>query len=232
MKKLILSLILVATGASSVSAADFFSTDKPASVFNLGARVGLNTANRTVSDSSVDLWNRNSWGIGFDAGVVADINIKDFISIQPGFFFESRSGSFAYQSAAYTDAGDHYVLTQLGKGREYFFTIPVLASFHFNITDDLRWDVECGPYLQLKLKSTFDHSFQYPWATNSGSIIYLNNVKTSKADFGLKIGTGLNILDDYYIGVHYLAGFLHPWNPGDLGGHNKAWMFTIGYNFF
>ena len=232
MKKLILSLTLAATCISTVSAADFFSTEKSSQLFNLGVRVGLNTSNRTLSSSSANLWNKNSWGIGFDAGVVADINFKDFISLQPGFFYETRSGSFAYQSIYYTEDGDHDVFTQLGKGREYLFTIPVLASVHFNITDDLRWDVECGPYLQIKLKSTFDRSFEYPWATAGGGLVYLDNVKTAKVDVGLKIGTGLNILDDYYIGVHYLAGFCHPWFPGELGGRNKEWMFTIGYNFF
>lgn len=212
-------------------AQEFFSTDEPEKLFNVGARIGLNTSNRTVSDAVANMWNQNAWGIGFDAGVVADLNIKNFISIQPGFFYESRSGSFAYQGSAYTEAGEHFVKTQLGKGREYLFTIPILASFHFNITDDLRWNVDAGPYFQFKLKSTFDHKFEYPEPTSTGGIQYFGGVKTAKADVGLKIGTGLDIFKDYYIGVHFLAGFCHPWNPGKLGGHNKAWMFTIGYNF-
>ena len=95
MKKLLLSLA-VCGATLSASAQDFFSTDDPETLFNLGVRVGINTSNRTLSNSIGNIWNINSWGTGFDAGVVADINFKNYISVQPGFFYESRSGSFVY----------------------------------------------------------------------------------------------------------------------------------------
>lgn len=231
MKKLFLSLALVAAASLPASAEDFFSTDDASSLFNLGVRVGVNTSNRTLSGSMASIWNQNSWGTGFDAGVVANINFKNYISVQPGFFYESRSGAFAYQSTYYNDLGDHHVLTQVGKGREYLFTIPIVASVHFNILDELRWNVDFGPYFQFKLRSTFDQSFSYPEATPMGGIVYYGDVKTSRCDVGLKMGTGLDIYEHYYVGVHYLAGLTRPWNPGKLGGHNKAWLFTIGYNF-
>lgn len=231
MKKLLLSVALTAAATMAAPAQDFFDTGDADQLFNIGARIGLNTSNRTVSNSVASIWNQNSWGLGFDAGVVADLNIKNFISIQPGFFYESRSGAFAYQSTAYNNAGDAIVYTQLGKGRDYNFTIPVVASFHFNMMDDLRWNVDFGPYVQFKLRSTFDQKFDYPEAF-PGGIIYQSNVKTARVDAGLKMGTGFDLFQHYYFGVHYLAGFCHPWNPGKLGGHNKSWLFTIGYTFF
>lgn len=230
MKRLLLSFAALAiTSLLPASAQEFFSTDDPKEFCTLGARIGVNTSNRTISSSYFNLWNQNAWGTGFDIGVVADLNIKDFISVQPGFFYESRSGSFAYQSPMFIDSADPIVYTQLGKGRDYLFNIPVVASFHFNVLPDLRWNVDIGPYLQIKLKSTFDKTFSYPEHQYTGLPVYVGNVKTAKCDVGLKIGTGLDIFQHYYIGVHYLAGFLHSWNPGKLGGHNKAWMFTIGY---
>lgn len=231
MKKLILSLSLAVATLMPASATEFFSTADTETIFDLGVRVGVNTSNRTISESVASIWNHNSWGIGFDAGVVCDINFKDFISIQPGFFYETRSGAFAYQSTDYTLTGDSYVKSQVGKGIEYLFTIPVVASFHFNIEDNLRWNVDFGPYVQFKLKSKFDHKFSYPEASPYGGLEYYNNVKTSKCDVGLKMGTGIDLYQHYYVGVHYLAGLLNPWNPSRLGGHNKEWMFTIGYTF-
>lgn len=241
MKKYLLSLAVAAVSVMPAAAQDFFSTDDAPQRFTFGARIGVNTSNRTISDSMASIWNQNSWGTGFDFGVVADINFKNFFSLQPGLFYESRSGAFAYQSSAYkywespsevTNLEDlYYVKTQVGKGREYLLTVPIMASFHFNILGNLRWSVDVGPYFQFKLRSTFDGKFQYPEAIPTGEIIYYDNVKTSACDIGLKFGTSFDIYHNYYIGVHYLAGFLHPWNPGKLGGHNKAWMFTIGYNF-
>lgn len=230
MKKLIAWLFLALAAAMPASAAEFFSTAQTETIFDLGVRVGVNTSNRTLSSSIASIWNHNSWGTGFDAGAVCDINFRDFISVQPGFFFESRSGAFTYMSTAYLN-GESFVKTQVGKGREYLFTIPVVGSLHFNLANNLRWNVDFGPYFQIKLKSTFDGKFSYPEATPIGGLEYFNNVKTAKCDFGLKMGTGLDIHRHYYVGVHYLAGLLNPWNPGKLGGHNKEWMFTIGYTF-
>ena len=230
MKKLFLILAVAIPSLFTAKGEDFFSTDDAENLFTFGARIGINTSNRTLSGGSAYLWNQNSWGTGFDAGVVADINFKNFISVQPGFFYESRSGAFAYQSTEYTSSGFPEVLTQLGKGREYLFTIPIVGSLHFNVLDELRWNIDLGPYFQFKLRSTFDGEFAYPLATMNGGIEYFNDVKTSRCDIGLKIGTGLDIFEHYYVGVHYLAGFMHPWNPGKLGGRNKAWLFTIGYN--
>lgn len=228
MKKYLLALSMLAAAIVPASAEEFFSTAKPDKLFDIGVRVGINTSNRTISNSVFNVWNQNSWGLGFDAGAVADINIRDFISVQPGFFFESRSGEFAYQSNAY-DNGLPFICTQTGKGRMYLFTIPVVGSVHFNITDDLRWNVDFGPYLQIKLKSTFDKKFDYPETTIAGTIQYHGGVKTAPCDVGLKIGTGLDLYKHYYIGVHYMGGMIKAWNPAKLGGHNKAWVFTIGY---
>lgn len=223
MKKLFLSLLITLATVAGASAEDFFDTSKPNEVFNLGARIGINTSNRTINSSIVSRWNINSWGTGFDAGVVADINIRKFISIQPGFFYESRSGSYAYQNSPVEDITTYEY--QLGKGREYLFNVPILASFHLYILDDLRWNLDFGPYFQFKLKSTFDEKFEYP------RFNYLIYPKTTKCDVGMKMGMGLDICDKYYVGIHYLAGMLHAWNYSDLGGRNKEWMFTIGYNF-
>lgn len=230
MKKLIASFAIALTAILPAAAQDFFSTADADRLVTFGARIGVNTSNRTVSSSVASLWNRNSWGTGFDAGVVADINFKNFISVQPGFFYESRSGSFAYQSLGYNPDGSTFEITQFGKGRDYLFTIPIVASFHFNILDELRWNVDFGPYFQFKLKSTFDHKFEYPYAYPNG-IVYLDDVRTARADVGLKMGIGFDIYEHYYVGIHYLAGLCHAWNPGEIGGHNKAWLFSIGYNF-
>ena len=126
MKKLFLSLAMALAGILPAASQEFFSTDEPAQLFNLGVRVGLNTSNRTITGMTASVWNHNSWGVGFDAGFVADINLKNFISLQPGFFYETRSGAFAYQNTLY--AGEvHTTKTQVGKGREYLFTVPIVA---------------------------------------------------------------------------------------------------------
>ena len=55
-------------------------------------------------------------------------------------------------------------------------------------------------------------------------------------DWGFKMGFGLLIKEKYYVGAHYDAGCrnAHRYNPyadKEVSGRNKAWNFTVGYNF-
>ena len=227
-KQLLPALLLTLT-APAASASDFFSTAEPESLFDIGLRMGVNTSNRNVEKNVFDLWNRNSWGTGFNVGAVVNLNFRDYLSIQPGIFFDSRSNSWAYASSAGADL-TQTIVSQFGKGRSYHINIPVLCSVHFNITDNLRWSLEAGPYLQINLKSNVNGKFSYP-AIPASDPEDFKNARLRGCDFGMKFGTTLDILYHYNLGVHYLAGCLDAWKPSMLGGRNKEWVFSVGYNF-
>ena len=62
--------------------------------------------------------------------------------------------------------------------------------------------------------------------------------KPAGGDFGIKMGTGLQVLGHYYVGAHYLAGCIDAWKDRSIGnvtktygGVTKAWVFTLGYDF-
>ena len=232
MKKLIIASILALSGIASSQAADFFDTSRPDNLFNLGVRVGMNTATRNIKNDVFDVWNSNTWGTGFDAGIVADINFRDYISIQPGIFYESRSNKYTYiYTNAVSQDGPTYV-SQFGKDRSYTLQIPILCSIHFNLCDNIRWNVEAGPYFHIFLKNKVEGDLVYPvYKAQNATPTGLSAVKPSSFDFGIKLGTSIKFLDHYLVGVHYLAGCLHPWKDGAIGGRNKAWTFTLGYDF-
>lgn len=233
----LLSALLIAVSGSA-SASDFFSTEKSDRVFSLGIRAGVNTSNRTVASKSMEGYNVQSWGTGTDLGIVADLNIREYISIQPGIFFESRSGNYTFVTP-FSDAEDVNYVTQAGHLRSYALTIPVLASFHFNITDDIRWDVDFGPYLSVVLGSDLSDKALTSTYGSPTPVTPVFSQKPAGTDFGLKMGTGLRILGHYYVGVHYQAGMTGAWkdlriddhNTFSYGGRTKAWVFSIGYDF-
>lgn len=226
-KHLIFSLIAAATlPAASASAQDFFDTSVSDEVFALGVRTGLNTSVSTTSkEAGYNIYNKDSWGLGYDLGVVANINIREYISLQPGFFFESRSSDFTYVRDAQIGAAQPEWNINIGHTRRYTFQIPILASVHFNLGSDVKWNVEFGPYVAFNLKTDSDNTY---FQSNEMKPLDLRH---KSADFGFKMGTGFTVLDHYVVAVHYLAGCCDAWKDPVRGGKNKAWTFTIGYDF-
>ena len=217
--------------STNVSAQEFLNTEPAEHLFNLGVRVGVNTSNRTFSKDYFREWNVNSWGTGFDAGVVVNLNMRDWFAIQPGFFFESRSGNYAY-AENYFDRGEPEKFTELGHYRTYNFIVPIMASFRFNLSPTLRWICEAGPYGMFKLKSSDNDKIQViDPQQNANDPLDVNIAKTRFFDFGLKIGTGFEFKRRYSVNVHYMAGARSVWNEPHSGGHHKAWVATVGYDF-
>lgn len=239
MKKFILSA-LCALSVVGASAADFFSNTRPDNFLTVGARLGVNTTNRTLKDGAVPYSeHRENWGTGFDIGAVADIRIRDFISVQPGFFFESRSGSYTLMRDVFLPGPDETIYSiqqaQMGKRHSWNFTIPILAVVSFNVTDNLRWNVEAGPYVSFVLGSELSSTRYFLGGYGNEPIF---NQKAATVDFGFKLGTSFDLFNNYYLGVHYMAGCVPAWKDKsvgnyhqDFGGVTKGWIFSIGYNF-
>lgn len=237
MKRIITATLFVLLALNAV-AADFFSTEKSDDLFTFGVRVGVNTSNRTVNKDAAGSYNFQSWGTGFTAGVTASINIRDYLSIEPGLFFESRSGHSTFTSDPIdTDLGICYV-TQSAHRHTYNLNIPVLASLRFNITKDLRWHVDFGPYVGFMLKSKLENKellSTRPDLDNEAPF----TAKPAPVDFGFKMGTAFELYKKYYIGIHYEAGAVKAYRDQSLGGgmeriyggRTKAWNFTVGLNF-
>lgn len=237
MKRLLSALLFVLFALNAV-AADFFSTEKSDDLFTFGVRLGLNTSNRTVNKDAAGSYNFQSWGTGFTAGVTASLNIRDYLSIEPGLFFESRTGHSSFTSDAIpTETGVCYV-SQSAHRHTYNLNIPVLSSWRFNITNDLRWHIDFGPYVAFTLKSKLDNKellSTRPDLDNEPPF----SAKAAPVDFGFKMGTALELYRKYYVGVHYEAGMVKAYSDMNMGGglekvyggRTKAWNFTIGLNF-
>lgn len=222
MKKFILSSLCVFLSLAA-SASDFFSTAAPDKFFGIGVRLGFNTSNSTIGKGP-DLWNHSSWGTGFDAGVVADIAFRDFLTIQPGFFYESRSSSYTY---IWSRPGSQQEVV-VGHALNYTFQVPVIASVRFNVTDNVRWSLDIGPTFSFGIGKSDKGKYFLPTEFTYDEGYYKNR---HKFEVGLKMGTGLTIRKHYYLGVHYVAGMRDVYKVDGLGGRNKTWTFTLGYDF-
>ena len=229
MKKRLTAIVLMSVLLiPALRSEELIDKSDPARFFTLGARLGFNTSNRTFPNTPTTIYNTDNWGTGFDIGLVANLNIKEYLSIQPGFFFESRSGNHAYLYWYYDFFSEYQQYWEMGHSRNFNFTIPVMAVMKFNVMSKIKTSLELGPYFQFSLKDTGEDilvPYQLPQSTEFSTYY----AERSKFDIGIKMGAGVQIRGHYYLGVHYLAGMCNTWkNP--KGGHNKGWMFTIGYD--
>lgn len=229
-RNFVTALALICTSFAT-SAADFISAGTPENLFNIGIRLGVNASNRTFSKKHFDRWNVNSWGTGIDAGIVLNLNMRDFFAIQPGFFFESRSGNYAFVEDYVNIRNEKDSFVQVGHVKTYNFIVPVMASFRFNLADNLKWLVEVGPYLQFKLHASDSDEIEVLNQDYETGILSTKNPKSNFTDFGAKFGTGIMICDHYSFSIHYMAGSSKVWKAPFEGGKNKAWTFTLGYDF-
>lgn len=218
---IILSIACLA--ASNTVKAQFLDTSKPDDFFRLGLRAGMNMSNVSAGGTQFDI-NHDSWGSGFEGGIVADIAFRDWFAIQPGFFYQSRSNSYTHVLGLGASQE-----INIGHTLYYTFYIPVMFSARFNVTDRIRWSVEAGPYLSLGLGHNDTGITVTPLTEERYDHGYFDNHKRNQ--WGLKTGTGIEFNDHYYIGLHYMAGFGNAWKLDGFNGHNKAWTFTLGYNF-
>ncbi|MDE5870033.1 MAG: PorT family protein, partial [Muribaculaceae bacterium] len=196
--KLLISAVLFSVIAINAGATDFFSTGKSDDLFTIGARLGINTSNRTVDKNAAGSYNFQSWGTGFTAGVTASINIRDYLSIEPGLFFESRSGHSSFTSFPIPlDNGTTCYVTQSAHRHTYNFNIPVLASMRFNVTQGLRWHVDFGPYVAFTLKSKLENKELLSTRPDLDNEVPFS-AKAAPVDFGFNMGTALEIIGRYY----------------------------------
>ncbi len=225
--KLLIALSFIGLSLNA-AAADFFSAEPADHFFNLGVRVGFNTSNSSVSSKQLQSAH-SSWGTGFDAGVVADINFNDWLTLQPGFFYQSRSGNY-YTLRTFNDAP----MATEGHTLYYMFNVPLLVSARFNLSDDLRWSVDAGPYVSFGL----GHNDTRQAVAGKEVVKYhLGYFDTrNRFQWGLKFGTGLQFKSHYYVGIHYMAGCRNVYDSAThreqgLSGRHKSWVFTLGYDF-
>lgn len=214
--------VLLLSGMIPAGAQELIDFSAPDRLISYGVRVGFNVSNQTSPDKALNL---DSWGTGFMAGAVVDLNFRDFFALQPGFFFECRSHDYSYITGV-SGASEQ---SEYGHTRGYWFTVPLLAQFRINPAYRLRVSFDAGPMFAFGIGGSDKGTFQYEELRLSYDNGYFNSRR--KFNFGFKFGVGARYADHYYLGVHYEAGTGDVYKNDIPGGNHKAWTFTLGYDF-
>lgn len=244
LKSLILSVIAASTVSSSAQLLDAAIPESP---FGLGVRIGVNTSN--ISNNYADAidgydWTETSWKTGFTAGVVADLKLRNYIAIQPGFFFQSRNMDYRNMITETSAGGVSSIESQDGHVRSYNFNVPIMVSLRLGLSSIIQARAEFGPYFSFglggnnKCTSTIVEVNGQPGTSETSKTdIYGSDGYMRSYDWGFKMGVGFQFAGRYYLGLHYEAGMRNVYKQPadvrhDLKGRNKAWDITFGYTIF
>lgn len=120
------------------------SVDMQAQLVKFGIKAGLNYANQTGSDITINSDNYDKEAItSYHAGLVAEIKVTDGFSVQPELLYST-------QGATYKNAAEEFK-NELG-----YLSIPVLAKFHLNKTVSL----DLGPQASFLLSERNNVNFK------------------------------------------------------------------------
>ena len=134
MKKIILVAVVLLAG----------SVDMQAQLVRFGFKGGLNYANQTGTDITVNSGNYDKEAItSYHAGLVAELKLTDGFSIQPELLYSTQGASYKYAATEFKK--------ELG-----YLSIPVLAKFNLNKTVSL----DLGPQASFLLSERREFDVQ------------------------------------------------------------------------
>lgn len=243
MKTIRLLLLSLVAGIGINASAQMLDASIPANPLGLGVRIGVNTSNisnnydKALADCD---HSTTSWKSGFTAGVVADLKLRNYIAIQPGFFFQSRNMDYR---ANFQQTADNGMVTGMssrdGHVRSYNFNIPVMVSLRLGLSPILQARAEFGPYFAFGLggNNKYTESVINEKPNEYKVDVYGDDGYMRSFDWGFKMGVGFVFAKSYYLGVHYMAGCRNVYKQPetvrhDIKGHNKSWDVTFGYTIF
>lgn len=173
-------------------------TPNPSQYVNTGGlyiKGGLNLANvSTSSDGSVNSAHTRA---SFNAGLVGDIPLANFLSLQVGAEFTGKGSKAQYNSSLYTGT---YTF------RPYYVEIPVNAVFKVPLGPGAALLLGAGVYGAMGVAGDYITNVN----SGVGSSTSTQSIKwTDQNDVttGSENGSGAGVLRRYDFGMNYLAGF-------------------------
>ena len=246
MKKKIYAITIVAILAfiafpSTTKAQDFIDKGTPRQGITCGLRFGITSSNMKTDLKGYSNRTGNDWGTGFAVGGVVNLNVRNYLTIQPGFFFENRSYDY---TAILHDAASQSLINNLGHTRNYTFSIPILASMRFQVSKAIEWNIDFGPYFNWGIGGDYEMETIATQVSSdvTGPNTYVNLYEShdyygdekwqhKKFDWGIKCGTGFRIMNHYVINFYYMLGLkdISSYKQWDM--HSRGYTVSIGYDF-
>ncbi len=167
-----------------------------------GVRAGMNISSLS-GEGNDDLDSR----IGYHVGAVMDWNVAENLYVQPGLFFTTRGAK-----------------KEDWKMNANYLQIPVSVAYRFPVSDNLKIDVNAGPYFAMGIGG------KYKFGGEDLGDVFGDKGDCKRFDAGLRVGAGVHI-QKFSVGLIYDLGLTNIAKGEGGKTKNGAFQISVGYNF-
>lgn len=176
MKKILITICLILVASITTQA----------QIVKFGIKGGINYANQTGTDITVNSTNYTSEAItNYHFGLVAEFPLGNTFAIQPELLYSTVGANYKQSGMMLYYAGTSSIITDFNNKLGYI-TIPVLAKINLSKT----FSLDLGPQASFLLSKKNDVS--------------VNDTKSF--DFGAAAGLGIKITKGIFIQGRYVVG--------------------------
>lgn len=164
--------------------------------------------------------------IGFNIGAFVDWGITESFYIQPGLYYSNKGVKFEAK-----EDSDIKMKVNLS-----YLELPILASYRFTLTDNMKLHINTGPYLAYGLGGKIKFEPKEVADEMGGDLKAFDEEEgdLKRFDFGWSFGAGVNF-SAIYVGVKYDLGFSNiagdSYDEEDVKIHNRNFSVSVGYTF-
>ncbi|WP_303031148.1 porin family protein [uncultured Duncaniella sp.] len=195
-----------------------------------------------ITASAQVTWNLKG-GLGISSCRYSDGGNEDgkthFVGkIGAGLEYPLSSNFSLMPSAEFALKGAKWAFTEEYESYEdkldiYYFQIPVLAAYRFNLTDRLNLVLKAGPYFAFGMAGSGKAKYEYNGESESQSLDIFKDLGAKRFEAGLDFGIDFEF-QRFVVGAEYEFGLTPLAKEEGKDGFelkNSAFYVTVGYKF-
>ncbi len=221
MKRLLIGAVCALAGTCAFAQNSFWDSAKSTEGISLSAGLGMNVASLTK---------QNLWGskVGLNVGIMAEKPVLNSLSVKAGLFYTMKGAKNGGRDTGFGAT----LRSTLDPG---YLEIPVMASYRYQLNEQIRLQFDFGPYFAFGLhgKDVKKVSGGASSPTKTTYDLFGSDGQMNRFDLGLRFGPEIVFNNKLRAGIAYEIGLTNAMSEEcNSGIKNSNFMINVGYTFY
>lgn len=194
MKRLLIGVLCALISTCAFAESTFWDSTKSTEGFSLSAGLGMNVASLTK---------QNLWGskVGLNVGIMAEKPVLNSLSVKAGLFYTMKGAKNGGRDTGFGAT----LRSTLDPG---YLEIPVMASYRYQLNEQIRLQFDFGPYFAFGLHGEDVKKVSGGASSPTKTVYKLFGSKgqMNRFDLGLRFGPEVVFNNKLRAGIAYEIG--------------------------